>query len=239
MGKRGRNVGLSNRPLIGVTASSKGGRYMWWCNRLAVLLAGGRAEKIVPAGDHDFDRFMGFIIGGGDDIAPTLYGDEIDPAIRIDPDRDRLEQTVLGHAAEYRLPVLGICRGAQMINVHKGGAIHREIGEIYVEAPKLRTVLPRKRVEITPGSRLAGIIRRPAINVNALHHQSISNLGQGLAVAAKDLWGIVQGIEQKGERFVLGVQWHPEFLFFLPSHLRLFRALVEAIARPARRRAES
>lgn len=219
-------MGVTKWPLIGVTASVRGGRYMWWCNRLAIWLANGRARRLLPPDKLDLGRFDGFIIGGGDDIAPTLYGDEIDPAVRIDPDRDHLEQTVLDHAQKHSLPVLGICRGAQMINIHKGGSIYRDISEIYADAPRMRTVLPRKRVEIVPDTRLARIIRRRAITVNALHHQSISNLGRDLSIVARDLWGIVQGIEQSGERFVLGVQWHPEFLFFLPSHLRLFRTLV-------------
>ena len=217
-----------SRPLIGVTSSADGGRYMWWCNKLAVMMAGGRARRITPDSTVDLNRFAGFVIGGGDDITPTLYGDEIDPAIRVDPARDRLEQNILVHAEMADLPILGICRGAQMINVHRGGAIHRDVGEIYKDAPKLRTVLPRKRVEIRPGSQLARIVRQRAITVNALHHQSISHLGRGLEIVAEDLWKIVQGIEARGERFVMGVQWHPEFLFFLPSHLRLFRALIDA-----------
>jgi len=201
---------------------------MWWCNRLAILMASGRARRITPGQKPDLNRFEGFVIGGGDDITPTLYGDEIDPAIRVDPARDQLEQDILTHAEKTDLPVLGICRGAQMINVHRGGAIYRDIGEIYRDAPRLRTVLPRKRVEIRPGSRLADIVRKPAITVNALHHQSISRLGRGLEIVAEDLWSIVQGVEAQGDRFVMGVQWHPEFLFFLPSHLRLFRALTNA-----------
>jgi len=201
---------------------------MWWCNRLAVLLSGGRARRLTAPDRPDLTPFAGFIIGGGDDITPTLYGDEIDPAVRIDPERDRLEQTVLDHAAKQELPVLGICRGAQMINVHEGGTIHRDVAEVYHDAPRMRTVLPRKRVEIVPETRLARIIRRRAVTVNALHHQSVKELGKDLSVVARDLWGIVQGIEHNTARFVLGVQWHPEFLFFLPSHLRLFRALVKA-----------
>lgn len=233
-------MGLLNmnlkRPLIGVTASARGGRYMWWCNYLAIILSGGRARRIFPGFRTPLERFEGFVIGGGDDITPTLYGDEIDPAVRLDPDRDRLEQRILDHADAARLPVLGICRGAQMINVHQGGSIHREVREVYVDAPHVRTVLPRKRVEIKPGSRLATIVRRRAIIVNALHHQSISQLGHGLSVVAEDLWRIVQGVEMRGSRFVMGVQWHPEFLFFLPSHLRLFRALVKAARRTARQK---
>ncbi|MEX1148184.1 MAG: type 1 glutamine amidotransferase [Sphingomonadales bacterium] len=217
---------MMDRPLIGVTASVRGGRYMWWCNRLAVLLAGGRAQRITVDDRPDMDRFQGFIIGGGDDITPTLYGDEIDPAIRIDPDRDRLEQDILTHAEDNSLPVLGICRGAQMINVHRGGTIFRDIADIDDTMPRVRTVLPAKHVDIRGGSRLARIMKLRGVTVNALHHQAISRLGRDLDVVAEDLWGIVQGVESTQPRFLIGVQWHPEFLFFLPSHLRLFRALV-------------
>lgn len=219
---------MKRRPLIGVTTSVHGGRYMWLCNLMAVTLAGGRARRITPGHVPDLGPFAGFVIGGGDDITPTLYGDEIDPAIRIDPDRDRLEQDILSHAEQQDLPVLGICRGAQMINVHQGGAIYRDIADINGEIPRVRTVLPSKHVEIVAGSRLARIMKLRSVTVNALHHQAISRLGRDLNVVAKDLWGIVQGVESSGRRFLMGVQWHPEFLFFLPSHLRLFRALVTA-----------
>lgn len=171
------------------------------------------------------------MIGGGDDIEPVRYGSGTVPTIKVDPDRDELEMDVLDWAERCRRPVLGICRGAQMINVHRGGTLHTDIHAVYVEAPRLRTVLPRKRVRIAPDSRLRGLLGAETCTVNALHHQSIDRLGTGLAVAARDEHGIVQAVEATGGGpFVLGVQWHPEFLLTRPSQQNLYGALVRAAA---------
>ncbi|HYE01475.1 MAG TPA: gamma-glutamyl-gamma-aminobutyrate hydrolase family protein, partial [Alphaproteobacteria bacterium] len=162
-----------------------------------------------------------------------LYGGKINPDIRIDPERDALERRVLDWAERLRLPVLGICRGAQMINVHRGGSLHTDIYEVYEQAPKLRTVLPRKTVTIAEGSRLRALLGAGEVRVNALHHQSIDRPGRGLTPVAHDRYGIVQGIEggpAEHAGFLFGVQWHPEFLVADRRSLGLFRALAAAAA---------
>jgi putative glutamine amidotransferase len=217
----------ATRPLVGVTGSDRGGRFMWACNRLALWRAGARAVRITPARPYDIARLDALVIGGGDDIEPSLYGIEVTPAVRIDPERDRMELRTLDHARSRHMPVLGICRGSQMINVHEGGSLHRDIYEVYQDAPKLRTVLPRKRVEIAPDSRLRALLcGQERCFVNALHHQSVDRLGIGIEVAARDESGIVQAIEARGRDFLIGVQWHPEFLVSDPCQQNLFRSLV-------------
>jgi putative glutamine amidotransferase len=218
----------ASRPLIGVTASVKGGRWMGYANRFALWRAGARSVRIDAANPFPIDQLDGLVIGGGDDIDATLYGGEVAPTVRIDEERDKLELRVLAHAAKRDLPVLGICRGSQMINVHRGGSLYTDIYEVFVKAPRLRTVLPRKSVEITEGSRLAQLLGQPQVRVNALHHQSVDRLGHGVRVAALDRWGIVQAIEVPQCRFLIGVQWHPEFLIFDRREQNLFRALVDA-----------
>jgi putative glutamine amidotransferase len=109
-----------------------------------------------------------------------------------------------------------------------GGTLHTDIYEVYVQAPKMRTVLPRKTVSVEPLSRLNGILRCNPCLVNALHHQSVDRLGQGLAIAARDESGIVQAIESQTAPFLLGVQWHPELLVWKKPQQRLFAALAEA-----------
>jgi putative glutamine amidotransferase len=216
------------RPRIGVTGSRRGGRTMWLFNRLAVWRAGATAVRITADRPFPLEQLDGVVIGGGDDIDAKLYGAVVEPTVRIDPERDRLELHVLDRAERLGLPVLGICRGSQMINVHRGGSLYADIHEVYLQAPRMRTPLPRKLVEIEPGSRLSAVLGLGRCRVNALHHQSVDRLGRGLRQVARDGAGIVQGVEAPGEFFLLGVQWHPEFLPLDRHQLNLFRALVAA-----------
>lgn len=219
---------MTARPLIGVTTSRGRGRIVWWFLRLAVWRAGGEAVRLVAGRRHEFRHLDGVVVGGGDDVAPTIYGGEVDPAVRVDPDRDRLELALLAHARAARLPVLGICRGAQMINVFEGGTLHEDIHAVYVEAPRQRTVLPRKTVHVAAGSRLGRILDATTYRVNALHHQSVDRLGDGLEIVARDDHDMVQAIEGTTPRYLIGVQWHPEFLMLDRGQQRLFRHLVAA-----------
>ena len=219
-----------SRPLVGVTASVHGSRIAWWANRMALWRAGARAVRITADSPYPIDGLDGLVVGGGDDIDASLYGETTHPHIRIDPERDRLELNALDHAERLRLPVLGICRGSQMINVHRGGSLHMDIHEAYADARRMRTVLPRKRIRIEPDSRLYGILGIGECRVNALHHQSVDRLGEGMRVVARERAGIVQGVEAPAHPFLLGVQWHPEYLIADSRQQALFRALVAAAA---------
>jgi len=215
------------RPVIGVTTSSHRSRYLWWFNELSVCLGGGRAVRLCPTDEPpSLAGLDGLIIGGGDDIGAELYGGKILPDVRVDPARDRLELDVLEQALEREIPVLGICRGAQMLNVFHGGSLHVEVYEVYEHAPRLRTVLPRKMINVDAGSRLHGFIRQTGFRVNALHHQSIDRLGRDLHVVGQDQYGIVQAVENPERPFLIGVQWHPELLPYRTPHRRLFRAFM-------------
>lgn len=227
---------MSRAPRIGITASRRRGQIMTFLNRLAVWRAGGRSVVLRPGGPEvPFDSLDGLVIGGGDDIDAGLYDGEITLDVRIDPERDRLELDALAVAARRGVPVLGICRGSQMMNVFYGGSLHQEVKEAFPDARTRRTVLPRTRVRTRAGTRLAGILGTDACQVNSLHHQAVDRLGHGFAVAAEDEHGMIQAIEaaEPPAGFLLGVQWHPEFLFWQPRQQRLFRELVAA-ARAAR-----
>jgi putative glutamine amidotransferase len=145
-----------------------------------------------------------------------------------DARRDALELRLIDHAVRRGLPVLGICRGEQLLNVYFGGSLHQSLKGFYVEDPETRTVLPRKTVAVAPGSRLGSLVGDGRRHVNALHCQAIDRLGRGLRVAARDRNGIVQAIEHEDLPFVLGVQWHPEYLPQVPRQRRIFQGLVEA-----------
>ena len=216
------------RPLIGVTTSGRGGWRSYLMNRLALWRTGARAVRLTPGSAMPDEPLSGLVIGGGDDIGAEIYGGKILPDVRIDPDRDRLELRLLEAALPAGIPVLGICRGSQMINVALGGSLHTDIHEVYVQAPRMRTILPKKTVRIVPGSRLDRVLGCNPCRVNALHHQSVDRLGTGLKIVAQDEAGIVQAIEGAGTPFLIGVQWHPELLVWKEPQQRLFAALAEA-----------
>ncbi|SEK65807.1 putative glutamine amidotransferase [Roseovarius azorensis] len=218
----------SPRPLIGVTVSRRSGWRIFPLVAFNVWMAGGRALRWQAGREADIDSVDGIIIGGGDDISPDLYGGRIVTSARLDPGRDALERGLVLAAFERSKPVLGICRGSQMLNIALGGTLHQDAYATYAASNHMRTVLPRKTVCIEPGTRLAGLAGAGPMKVNALHTQAVDRLGAGLRAAAHDTGGMVQAIERVEEPFALGVQWHPEHLFYARRQMGIFRALIAA-----------
>lgn len=219
---------MPDRPLIGISTSSRAGRIPLFFHKFAIWRAGGRSIRLGPGRPLDVPALDGLIIGGGSDLHPTLYGGEVALDERIDEERDAFELSLLDHFRDGRRPVLGICRGAQMLNVYFGGSLHEEISEAYPGARAQRTPLPVKRVEILDGTRLRDMLGVGWCRVNSIHHQSVDRIGDGLRVAAQDRRGMVQAIESVSGQLLFGVQWHPEFLVFNRSQQRLYRALIRA-----------
>lgn len=216
-------------PRIGVTTSARSGWRIFPLIALSVRLAGGRPVWWRVGRPADLAAVDGLIVGGGDDISAALYDGKLMAEARVDPERDALERRLVREAAAGGKPVLGICRGAQMISVAHGGSLHQDTYGHHRDARRYWTVLPRKRVQIEPDTLLARIMGREPAVVNALHTQSVDRTGEGLRVSARERSGIVQAIESVEQgRFVLGVQWHPEHLVYARRQRALFRALVEA-----------
>lgn len=228
-----------DRALIGVTGPRRGGHVAWWFTRLAVRLAGGRAVRLRP-GIREDAALDGLVIGGGADIEPWRYDQVPVPDRRglTDPERDRFELLWLARAMRRDLPVLGICRGAQLINVFFGGDLYQDIREAADQPVVLRTVWPHKPIHLAADTRIGAIMDSPDARINSLHTQSVRNVGEGLRISARDEYGIVQAVEAPEHPFLLGVQWHPEYIPQSEHHRNLFSALVEAAELDHLRRAD-
>lgn len=145
----------------------------------------------------------------------------------VDERRDKLEFRLLEQAIHKELPVLGICRGAQLINIRFGGSLYQDITGFYSEVPQIYSIWPKKTVTIDEESRLFEILQFRRVWINALHNQAVKTVGKQLKVVAREDTGIAQAIEHEEYPFMIGVQWHPEYLPQLPAQRRIFKALVD------------
>jgi len=144
----------------------------------------------------------------------------------VDPSRDEFEDRCIKQALGDEQPLLGICRGAQLINIHFNGTLHLELEDFYGETGNLDTVFPRKRVTLDRETRFYRVFDDDSILVNSLHNQAVDRLGEGLRICARDHAGVVQAIEKTSHPFLIGVQWHPEYLPLVRTQQKLFRELV-------------
>ncbi len=221
---------MSRRPLIGVTTSTRSGWRIFPLVRFNLWLAGARAVRWTAGRDIDLDAVDGVIIGGGDDISPELYGAKLEISARLDPARDEMEHDIAAEALAEDIPVLGICRGAQMLNIAAGGTLHQDAWSLYPDAKPIRTILPRRTICLEQASLLAERVGTDPMVVNALHSQAVDRLGRDFRVAARDTNGMIQAVERCRDPFALGVQWHPEHLFYARRQRAIFRSLAAAAA---------
>ena len=236
---------MSAPPLVGITAGNDPQRpetyILRWDYLRSVELAGGIPVVLAPSGPalHPacIDRLDGLIVSGGADISPEMYGQQPHPSVkRAHVERDEFESQLLRSAFARDLPVLGICRGCQMLNVARGGSLVQDVPSLVgtsvshddPERPRAGIAHP---VEVVPGTRLAQLLGPGELDVNSFHHQAVDRLGDDLVATAHAPDGVVEGIELPGASFTLGVQWHPEAFWKEPARfLRLFRGLVVAAA---------
>jgi putative glutamine amidotransferase len=173
------------------------------------------------------DRVDGLLVSGGPDLDPALYGQERHPLLGPDVDlvADEYEQALLRGAAERDLPLLGICRGLQALNVSRGGTLHQHVpGHLQTHAMHE----PAHDVEVTRGSLLRWLTERGDLAVNTFHHQAADRIGAGLEVAARAPDGTVEALWDPAARFTLAVQWHAEFLTHRADQANLVSGLVHA-----------
>ncbi len=218
------------RPLVGLSFRHPG-RPDALLARLALTRNGARVRMLRPGSPVPWEALNALVIGGGHHIHPGCFGQ--DPAVRAGyrPHRDRLELELLDFARRRALPVLGICRGAQVLNVSRGGVLVQDIVPLREFTQPGRLLLPLQSARVQPGSRLARLLTRTRLGINRIHSQAMESLGAGLRPVAWDADGFIQAIESTDGSWQLGVQWHPEYLLYHPLHRRLFAGLVRAARR--------
>jgi putative glutamine amidotransferase len=212
-----------------VTGPDRRLRLGWWATRLMLRLCGLRAVYRTP-GQHPSPVLVrGVVIGGGDNIEPVHYGAVGDGLAEYDVERDRFEIDVLKRVLGTGLPVLGICRGAQLINVVLGGTLHQDLRPLRRRTPNRNSAFPVKDIHLVPGSRLEACMNTRRTRVNSLHHQAVDRLAGNLRISARDSDGFIQGIEDPAHHFLIGTHWHPEYLPYKAAQRALFRAFAESV----------
>lgn len=218
------------RPIIAITHSVSRSKVMVMAIKLAVWFAGGKPVSITTQNQSDKIKYQGLILCGGLDINPEIYGKIKKPGYQYDSDRDSLELYHLAHAEKTQMPVFGICRGCQLMNIHRGGTLHTDITKVYEYTKYPSTLIGyiffRKRIHIEKTSALFKITQKTGLKVNSIHRQSIANLGLNLMISAVEKNQIIQGIEDSRHPFFIGVQFHPEFLIYKKPFLKLFQTFV-------------
>ena len=211
----------------------------------------GAAPVLIPLLDDlealraIYERMDGLLIPGGVDLDPRAFGETPHERLgRTDPARDRVELQLVRWAIDDQKPVLGLCRGLQVINVALGGTLYQDLEAQYPNALK-HDYFPNygferdylaHTVTLTPGSRLHHALDAGSISVNSMHHQGIKVLGRSLAPAATAPDGLIEAVEACDDSFLVGVQWHPEvFESTEPNTEHLFSDFITASRRSSRR----
>ncbi len=237
---------MYQKPKIGITAPSSGKDFFWWSLAIAVWLQGGRPVLLSPLGKNSLDGLAGLMLSGGNDIDPRNYqikplpiggreetrkGEKIKARKRPQPERDALEFALIREAINLDLPVLGVCRGLQVINVALGGTLHSDIGAFYSGQKIPRSAFPVKQITVRKDTPLFYVLGEGPMRVNALHSQGIDQLAPGLDAIACEDNGLVQAIWLSSANFFVGVQWHPELLWYQARQRKLFKTFLAAAKR--------
>ena len=245
----------SQKPLIGVSGSMLASTkylnyYFSYVSDYyiqAIVKSGGipviiplvRDISVIPDQIRGLD---GLIMSGGADINPLKYHEEPTRTIgTIHPERDEFDYVLLQNALKKQIPILGICRGHQLLNVFHGGTLHQDIESAYINANEHKQSgnheFGTHTVLIEKGSWLSTVLGKDEIIVNSLHHQAVKDLAPGFKITATSKDGVVEGIEREKGSFCVGVQWHPEMMHSRdPEMLKLCNAFVKVCKDDAQKR---
>lgn len=211
-----------------------------------ILQAGG-TPIIIPLGlsPHEWQKIYqisdGIFLSGGSDIDPTLYNEQPHPKLgKLIEERDRIESWLVKQAFKDNKPLLGICRGIQIINVALGGSLFQDLPDQFKSKiphssnGKNKWTELAHTIEIKADSKLAKILGTTHCAINSLHHQAVKELANQLTITANSPDGLIEAVEGLNKSFFIGVQWHPEALWqkINPQWLQLFTAFIEASKSP-------
>lgn len=220
------------RPLrIGVTASAtkEDANIHRVTENMTRAVAAMNVEMITldyPLNEEEFDKILptldGVIMAGGPDVHPKYFGQEIDPYCGgITEDRDIMELYVMKWAMENDIPVLGVCRGMQLINVALGGTLHQDVvHHMGIVHRQTDGMLYWHDVIFEGDSMLRRLVGSERYPVNSFHHQAVDHLADGLVATAYNPDGLIEAYERPDSRFLMAVQWHPEVSYFRDSFSR-------------------
>lgn len=248
-------MSFKNKPVIGISTNILTITDKPFVGHERIYVNQGYVESVTRAGGiplllpivKDLQLFSqilpmidGLLLTGGQDVHPLHYNEEPHPKLgRTVEDRDKLEFSILSQMQEQKKPILGVCRGMQLINVAFGGTLYQDIPDqiplstlkhAQEEAPQSAT----HKINIVKGSFLETLIGDTTFSCNSLHHQAVKDLASGFIVNAKADDGVIEAIVHTGPSWIVGVQWHPEMLIdTYPVMNKLFEAFIKESARRA------
>lgn len=210
------------------TARSRGTITLNWNYAEEVAKAGGVPLIIPPTADMAAIAPLidGWLIPGGNDIDASRWGEENHPSVVLqDPHRFESEAALYAEVKDTDLPILGICYGCQFLNVSQGGSL---IQDLPSEGREGHSGGPLEPATIHAGSRLASVVQQEVVQGRSYHHQAVGRVGEGLKVVSHHADGTVEAVEGDGDRWMIGVQWHPERTPDDAATQRLFLDFIEA-----------
>lgn len=239
-----RKGSINMKPLVGLIPLYDEKKESYWMlpgymkmlqeqGAIPVMLPLTSDESILAPLAH---KCSGFLLTGGQDVSPELYGEQrLDTCGALCKERDEMEKYILQQAILQDKPVLGICRGIQFLNVYLGGTLYQDLPTEYSSHIQHHMEPPYDReahtVTILENTRLSQIIGAGRIGVNSYHHQAVKTLGKGLVCEVVSEDGLIEAVAMEGKKFIVGVQWHPEFFFKKDANsVKIAEAFVSSMA---------